>query len=80
VTALVVTLQTIMQFKVFDQVYLMATGGRTDPTMVLVQYIYVVAFQRNQAGLASAIAVGLYAVVMALAVLQWQAARLRKAR
>ncbi|MEO7223350.1 MAG: sugar ABC transporter permease [Devosia sp.] len=79
VTALVVTLQTIMQFKVFDQVYLMATSGRTDPTMVLVQYVYVVAFQRNQAGYGSAVAVGLYLVVLVLSVLQWQATRLRSA-
>lgn len=80
VTALVVTLQTIMHFKVFDQVYLLATSGRTDPTMVLVQYVYVVAFQRNQAGYASAVAVGLYAVVLILSVLQWQATRMRSAR
>lgn len=80
VTALVVTLQTIMHFKVFDQVYLLATSGRTDPTMVLVQYVYVVAFQRNQAGYGSAVAVGLYAVVLVLSVLQWQASRMRAAR
>jgi multiple sugar transport system permease protein len=80
VTALVVTLQTIMHFKVFDQVYLLATSGRTDPTMVLVQYVYVVAFQRNQAGYGSAVAVGLYAVVLVLSVLQWQATRMRSAR
>lgn len=80
VTALVVTLQTIMHFKVFDQVYLLATSGRTDPTMVLVQYVYVVAFQRNQAGYGSAVAVGLYAVVLVLSVLQWQASRMRSVR
>jgi multiple sugar transport system permease protein len=78
VTALVLTLQTIMQFKVFDQVYLMATSGRTDPTMVLVQYVYTVAFQRNQAGYGSAVAVGLYVVVMALSVLLLQATRMRE--
>jgi len=80
VTALVVTLQTIMQFKVFDQVFLLALSGRVDPTMVLVQYVYTVAFQRNQAGYGSAVAVGLYVVVMVLSVLQWQATRLRSAR
>ena len=53
-----------MQFKVFDQVYLLALSGRVDPTMVLVQYVYTVAFQRNQAGYGSAVAVGLYVVVM----------------
>ncbi|MEO6013234.1 MAG: sugar ABC transporter permease [Devosia sp.] len=78
VTALVLTLQTIMQFKVFDQVYLLALSGRVDPTMVLVQYVYTVAFQRNQSGYASTVAVGLYVVVIALSVLQWQAARMRR--
>jgi multiple sugar transport system permease protein len=79
VTALVVTLQTIMQFKVFDQVYLLATSGRVDPTMVLVQYVYTAAFQRGQAGYGSAVAVGLYVVVMVLSVLQVQATRMRGA-
>src|SRR6185312_5809834 len=41
VTALVLTVQLILQLKVFDQVFLMLAGGRTIPTMVLVQYIYV---------------------------------------
>jgi multiple sugar transport system permease protein len=78
VTTLVVTLQTITQFKVFDQIYLLAS--RPDPTMVLVQYVYTIAFQRNQAGYGSAVAVGLYAVVLVLSVLQWQATRMRNAR
>ena len=80
VTALVVTLQTIMQFKVFDQVYLLALSGRVDPTMVLVQYVYTVAFQRNQAGYGSAVAVGLYVVALVLLALQWQATRLKRAQ
>lgn len=80
VMALVLTLQTIMQFKVFDQVYLLALSGRVDPTMVLVQYVYTVAFQRNQSGYASAVAVGIYVVILLLSVLQWQAMRLRSAR
>jgi multiple sugar transport system permease protein len=69
-----------MQFKVFDQVYLLALSGRVDPTMVLVQYVYTVAFQRNQAGYGSAVAVGLYIIVLVLLVLQWQAARLRSVK
>jgi len=62
---------------VFDQVYLLAASGRVDPTMVLVQYVYTVAFQQNQAGYGSAVAVGLYGVVLVLSVLQLQATRLK---
>ncbi len=80
VTALVATIQLIVQLKVFDQVFLMVAGGRTDPTMVLVQYIYTVAFQRNQGGYASAVAVALFAIVVIVAVLQFQLTRIRSAR
>lgn len=80
VTALVLTIQLILQLKVFDQVYLMIASGRTDPTMVLVQYIYTVAFQRNQGGYASAVAVGLFVIVVVVAVLQFQLLRARSAK
>ena len=49
VTVLVLTIQLILQFKIFDQVYLFSAGGRADPTMVMVQYIYKQAFQRTMA-------------------------------
>lgn len=77
VTALVATIQLILQLKIFDQVYLFAQGGRTDPTMVLVQYIYVNAFQRNQGGYAATIAVALFVIVIVFSVLQFQALRAR---
>lgn len=80
VTALVLTIQMILQLKVFDQVYLMLASGRVDPTMVLVQYIYTVAFQRNQGGYASAVAVALFVIVLVVAVLQFQILRIRSAK
>ena len=80
VTAVVVTIQLIAQFKVFDQVYLMAANEQAARSMVLVQYIYTVAFQRNQGGYASAVAVGLFVAVLAVSVLQYQLMRLRGAR
>ena len=54
VTVLVLTIQLILQLKIFDQVYLFSNGGRADPTMVMVQYIYKQAFQQNHGGLAAA--------------------------
>lgn len=81
VTALVLTIQLILQIKVFDQVYLMLAGdGRTDLSMVLVQYIYTAAFERNQAGYASTIALALFVLVAVVAALQLQALRFRSAK
>ena len=80
VTALVLTIQLILQLKVFDQVYLMIANGRVDATMVLVQYIYTVAFQRNQGGYASTVAVALFVIVLVVAVLQFQILRFRSAK
>lgn len=79
VTVLVLTIQLIVQIKVFDQVYLLA-GGRVDPSMVLVQYVYTLAFERNQGGYAATVAVAVFVIVTVLAVLQFQLTRLRSAR
>ncbi len=78
VTALVLTVQLITQIKVFDQVYLLVQGGRVDATMVLVQYIYTLAFQRNQGGYAATVAVALFLIVAVLSVLQFQLLRARR--
>jgi multiple sugar transport system permease protein len=72
VTALVFTIQLILQLKIFDQVYLFASGGRDDPTMVLVQYIYKTAFQQNKGGMGAAIATILFALIVVCSVLQFQ--------
>jgi multiple sugar transport system permease protein len=78
VTVLCLTIQLILQLKIFDQVYLFSRGGRTQVTMVLVQYIYEQAFQKNQGGYAATIAVALFIIVIAFSVLQLQAARVRR--
>lgn len=78
VTALVLTIQLITQIKVFDQVYLLVQGGRVDASMVLVQYIYTLAFQRNQGGYAATVAVALFVIVAVLSVLQFQLLRARR--
>jgi multiple sugar transport system permease protein len=73
VTALVLTIQLILQMKVFDQVYLLSSGHRSE--IVLVQYLYMMAFQQNRSGYGSAIALGLFIIVMAISVLQYQLLR-----
>jgi multiple sugar transport system permease protein len=80
VTALVLTIQLILQLKIFDQVYLFTIGGRTDPTMVLVQLIYRDAFQKNMGGYASTVALALFVLIAALSVLQYQVLRVRSDR
>ena len=80
ITVLCLTIQLILQLKIFDQVYLFASGGRTQSTMVLVQYIFDQAFVRNDGGYAAAIAVALFVIVVALSVFQYQILRIRGAR
>jgi multiple sugar transport system permease protein len=77
VTALCLTIQLILQMKIFDQVYLFSMGGRTQATMVLVQYIFDQGFVHNKGGYGATIAVALFVIVIALSVLQFQALRAR---
>jgi multiple sugar transport system permease protein len=77
VTVLVMTIQLIMQLKIFDQVYLFANGGRTDATIVVVQYIYKLAFQKNQGGMGATVSLLLFAIIIIFSVLQYQLLRSR---
>jgi len=77
VTALVLTIQLIAQLKIFDQVYLFSIGGRQDATIVLVQYVYKLAFQQNKGGEAATAAVLLFGMIVILSVLQYQLLRAR---
>jgi multiple sugar transport system permease protein len=80
VTALVLTIQLILQLKIFDQVYLFAANVRTDATMVMVQYILKQGFQMNKGGLAAAASVVLFVLIVVLSVLQFQLLRVRETR
>ena len=75
ITALVVTIQLILQLKIFDQVYLFSMGGRPNDTIVMVQYIFLRAFVNDQGGRAAAIAVTLFAIVIVVSALQFQLLR-----
>lgn len=80
VTVLCLTIQLILQLKIFDQVYLFSIGGRTNQTMVLVQYIYEQAFVHNKGGYGATVAVALFVIVVAVSILQYQALRARGER
>jgi multiple sugar transport system permease protein len=80
VTALCLTIQLILQLKIFDQVYLFSLNGRTNLTMVLVQYIFDQAFIHNNGGYGATIAVSLFVIVVAFSILQFQGLRARGER
>ena len=78
ITVLVFTIQLILQFKIFDQVYLFAAFIlRFDPSMVMVEYIFKEAFQMNKGGLSAAASVVLFAMIVVISVLQYQLLRAR---
>jgi multiple sugar transport system permease protein len=80
VTVLCLTIQLILQMKIFDQVYLFGQGGRTQVTMVLVQYIFDRAFVGQEGGYAATVAVAMFVIVIGFSVLNFQALRARGAR
>ncbi len=75
ITALNLTIQLILQMKIFDQVYLFSTGGRPNDNLVMVYYIFQRAFQSNHGGRAAAIAVVLFVIVVAVSVLNFHLTR-----
>ena len=77
ITVLCLTIQLILQLKIFDQVFLFASGGRTQSTMVMVQYVFDSAFVKNDGGYAAAIATALFVIVVAFSVFQYQILRIR---
>lgn len=70
VTSLVLLLQLIAQFKIFDQVYLLTGGGPFDKTNVLLLYNYREGFQQQRGGFASAIGVLLLIIILVVSGLQ----------
>jgi multiple sugar transport system permease protein len=80
ITVLCLTIQLILQMKIFDQVYLFSQGGQTRATMVMVQYIYEQAFQKNNGGYSATIALALFVIVLVFSIFQFQILRIRGAR
>ncbi len=80
VTALVLTIQLILQLKIFDQVYLFSIGGRPNDTIVMVQYVFQMAFVNDHGGRAAAIAVTLFMIVIVVTFMQFIVMRRVSAR
>ncbi|TQS71823.1 sugar ABC transporter permease [Rhodobacteraceae bacterium] len=76
VTALVLTLQLILQLKIFDQIYLLSDGGPFNSSYVLLLMVYREAFQLNHGGYAAAISLVLFLLIVVISVLQFQLLRM----
>ncbi len=72
VTSLVLVLQLIAQFKIFDQVYLLTQGGPYNSTMVVLLYMYRQGFQQNRGGYASAVAIVLVVIMLIVSAIQFR--------
>lgn len=66
----VVVISLINGFQVFDQVFAMTGGGPAGASEVVVQRIYDLTFRYSQAGMASALSMLLFAVIMIVTVIQ----------
>ncbi len=64
IASLVLILQLIAQFKIFDQVYLLTQGGPYNSTLVVLLYMYRQAFQMNNGGYAATVAVALVIIML----------------
>lgn len=76
ITVLVLTLQLILQLKIFDQVYLLSQGGPFNTSYVPLLLVYREAFQLNEGGYASAIALVIFVIILVVSVLQFQLLRI----
>ncbi|MBN1287519.1 MAG: sugar ABC transporter permease [Anaerolineae bacterium] len=79
-TFLVLTLLVISVFQIFDQVYIMTArtvrGGVDGSALTLPVFLYEEAFTRNRFGYASAVALGLFLIILFLTALQLWGQRL----
>jgi multiple sugar transport system permease protein len=80
VTTLVLILQLILQFKIFDQVYLLTLGGPSNSTMVVLFYMYREAFQQNRGGYAATVAIALVVIIVTVSLVQSRLLRVKPVR
>jgi len=72
---LLLVINVIYSFHVFDLVYVMTGGGPGFSTTVLVQYIFNAAFSSSEMGYACAMGFALYALILVFTVVQWRVGR-----
>ncbi|TPK72166.1 sugar ABC transporter permease [Mesorhizobium sp. B2-4-15] len=70
VISMVVTLQLIATLRIFSQVYVMTNGGPASSSSSPIHYIYNLAIVRNLFGYAAAVSLLLFALILAITVVQ----------
>ncbi len=71
-----VVIGTIGAFQIFDTVYVMTQGGPQYATQTIVGLIYAFAFQvRQSEGMAAALGVILFLIIMPISLIQWRVLR-----
>lgn len=71
-TFLLLILNVIHSFQVFDLIYVMTGGGPGFSTTMIVQYIYQSAFATSEMGYASAMGIVLFVLILLFTLLQWR--------
>ncbi|MBB4145748.1 carbohydrate ABC transporter permease [Rhizobium rhizoryzae] len=71
-TFLLLILNVIHSFQVFDLIYVMTGGGPGFSTTMIVQYIYQSAFATSEMGYASAMGIILFLLILLFTLLQWR--------
>ncbi len=72
---LLLILDIIYSFQVFDLVYVMTGGGPGFSTTMVVQHIFTTAFVTSEMGYASAMGAALYLIILVFTLVQWRASR-----
>ena len=68
--SMVVTLQLIASLRIFSQVYVMTNGGPSGASQSVIHYVYQTAIVQYRLGYASAVSMLLFALILALTILQ----------
>lgn len=71
-TFFVLIMSVIGSFQVFEQAYIMTQGGPVRSTVTTVYYIYENGFEWHRMGYASAVAWALFAMILAVTLVQWR--------
>ncbi len=78
VTSLVLVLQLILQWQIFNQVYLLTNGGPFNSTIVVLQHMYIMAFTRYRGGYAATISMALFVLILVSSILQLRLLRFQR--
>ena len=70
-----IVISLIGAFQIFDNAYVLTEGGPGDASRTIAMYIYEMAFKRYEMGYASAVALSLLVVLIALTLLQFWGGR-----